>query len=353
VGDVALTDERDCIREPQRSALARSEERRLFPGAQREQPLLRLPRLERVARVQADAVRAAVDERGTDANELAERRLELYGRVERCHRGMRGRRGSPGIHPLRRDDRVAHCCDRNPLRRGEYRSHGESATSRRATAAAYDWILAVATATTSPQLEPVETRNRIVRSGTSESASGPDGHVTETLVAIHDGLARGGVGLIFTGHMFCHSRGRYEHRQTGIDADDKIPGLRRLTAAVHRHGGKIFAQVAHAGSQSIVRDNEPLAPSPVANVMTGRRVRAANEEEIEEAIAAFAAGARRAAEAGFDGVHLHGANGYLISEFRSPLTNQRTDRWGGTQERRDAFPIAVVRAVRDALPPEL
>ena len=99
--------------------------------------------------------------------------------------------------------------------------------------------------------------------------------------------------------------------------------------------------------------NEPLAPSAIPNVMTGRTVRDASQEEIEEAVAAFAAAARRAAEAGFDGVHIHGANGYLMSEFRSPLTNRRTDEWGGTQERRDAFAVAVVRAVREALPAEL
>ena len=205
----------------------------------------------------------------------------------------------------------------------------------------------------SGRLGPVETRNRIVRSGTSESTGGPDGELTDALVAIHERLARGGVGLIVTGHMFCHPRGRYEHLQTGIDHDGLIPGLRCLTAAVHRHGGKIFAQIAHAGSQSIVPGNEPLAPSSIPNVMTGRTVRDASSAEIEEAIAAFAAAARRAAEAGFDGVHVHGANGYLISEFRSPLTNRRTDEWGGSPERRDAFPTAVVRAVREALPPEL
>jgi 2,4-dienoyl-CoA reductase-like NADH-dependent reductase (Old Yellow Enzyme family) len=201
-------------------------------------------------------------------------------------------------------------------------------------------------------LGPVEIRNRIVRSGTSESAGGPDGEVTDGLVAIHERLARGGVGLIVTGHMFCHPRGRYERLQTGIDQDALIPGLQRLTDAVHRHGGKIFAQIAHAGSQSIVPEGEPLAPSAVPNVMTGRTVRDASTFEIEEAIAAFAAAARRAAEAGFDGVHIHGANGYLISEFRSPLTNRRTDEWGGSQERRDAFAVAVVRAVLAALPAE-
>lgn len=203
------------------------------------------------------------------------------------------------------------------------------------------------------RIGPVETRNRIVRSGTSESMGGPRGEVTEAYVALHDRLAKGGVGLIVTGHMFCHPRGRYERLQTGIDRDELIPGLRRLTEHVHRHGARIFAQIAHAGSQSIVPGNDPLAPSPIPNVMTGRTVREASAEEVEDAIAAFAAAARRAADAGFDGVHVHGANGYLISEFRSPLTNRRTDAWGGSQEARDAFPLAIIEAVRAALPGEL
>ncbi|HKP18556.1 MAG TPA: NADH:flavin oxidoreductase [Gaiellaceae bacterium] len=203
------------------------------------------------------------------------------------------------------------------------------------------------------RLGPVETRNRIVRSGTSESMGGPGGEVTDELVALHERLARGGTGLIVTGHMYCHPRGRYERMQTGIDRDELIPGLRRLTEAVHRHDGRIFAQIAHAGSQSIVPGNEPLAPSPIPNVMTGRTVREASADEVEEAIAAFGAAARRAVEAGFDGIHVHGANGYLISEFRSPLTNRREDAWGGSQPARDAFPLAVVEAVRAVVPAEL
>ncbi|MEA2198799.1 MAG: hypothetical protein QOJ25_2850 [Solirubrobacteraceae bacterium] len=200
------------------------------------------------------------------------------------------------------------------------------------------------------RIGPVEIRNRIVRSGTSESTGGPHGEVTDDLVALHERLARGGVGLIVTGHMFCHPRGRYERLQTGIDDDARIPGLRRLTAAAHRHGAKIFAQIAHAGSQTIVPGYEPLAPSPIPNVMTGRTVHGASAAELQEAIDAFAGAARRAAEAGFDGVHIHGANGYLISEFRSPITNGRTDEWGGSQENRDRFGAEVVSAVRRALP---
>jgi 2,4-dienoyl-CoA reductase-like NADH-dependent reductase (Old Yellow Enzyme family) len=200
---------------------------------------------------------------------------------------------------------------------------------------------------------PVEVRNRIVRAGTSETMAGPRGEVTDELVSLYETLARNDVGLIFTGHLYCHPRGRYAPRQTGISSDDLVPGLRRLADAVHRHGGRIFAQLAHAGSQSRMPGNEPLAPSPVPNQLTGRDVGEATAEEVEEAIEAFAAGARRAVEAGFDGVHIHGANGYLISEFSSPLTNRRRDAFGGSPEARDAFALELARRVRAAVPREL
>jgi 2,4-dienoyl-CoA reductase-like NADH-dependent reductase (Old Yellow Enzyme family) len=200
---------------------------------------------------------------------------------------------------------------------------------------------------------PVTTRNRVVRAGTSESMGGPDGEVTDELVTLYENLARGGAGLIFTGHFYCHTRGRYGKRQVGIDSDARIEGLARVTEAVHRHGGRVFAQIAHAGSQTLLPEIEPLAPSAHPNVMTGRDVAEASKGEIDEAIDSFRDAARRAAEAGFDGVHLHGANGYLISEFRSPISNRRTDEWGGSAEARERFPIAVVEAVREELPSEL
>ena len=200
---------------------------------------------------------------------------------------------------------------------------------------------------------PVTTRNRLVRAGTSESMAGPGGEVTDELVTLYENLARGGAGLIFTGHFYCHPRGRYGRRQVGIDSDDRVAGLSRVTEAVHRHGGLVFAQIAHAGSQTLMPDIEPLAPSAHPNVMTGREVVDASRGEIDDVIESFRDAARRAAEAGFDGVHIHGANGYLISEFRSPISNRREDQWGGSAETRERFPIAVVEAVREALPPEL
>lgn len=202
------------------------------------------------------------------------------------------------------------------------------------------------------RLGPVDLRNRLIRAGTGESMADKAGHVGADYVRLHDDLARGGVGLAFTGHIFSHPRGRYGDLQAGLAHDDAIPGFRQVTDAVHRRGGRIFAQLAHSGSQSMVFATTPLAPSAVDNVMTGRRVAEAREEEISEAIDAFGQAARRAMEAGFDGVHLHGANGYLISEFRSPLTNRREDQWGGSQENRDRFPLEVIHSIRSQLPPD-
>ena len=178
----------------------------------------------------------------------------------------------------------------------------------------------------------VETTNRIVRAGTSETAADDGGEITDELLEIYENLARNRVGLILSGHMFCHPRGRYATRQTGIHDDAMVPGLTRLTSAVHRHRGKVFAQLAHAGSQSRVSENRPLAPSPVPNALTGRMVQAATAAEIAEVIEAFAAGARRAVRAGFDGVHVH------------------EDEWGGSAQARDRFVLEVLKAVRREVP---
>jgi 2,4-dienoyl-CoA reductase-like NADH-dependent reductase (Old Yellow Enzyme family) len=199
----------------------------------------------------------------------------------------------------------------------------------------------------------LELANRLVRAGTSESMATDRGEVTDELVHLYEQLARGGVGLILTGHLYCSERGQYARRQTGIYDDRLIAGLSRIATAVRRHGGRVFAQLAHAGSQSRVQAGLPLAPSSVPNALTGREVGEAAENEIDEAIECFAAAARRAVEAGFDGVHIHGANGYLISEFSSPLTNRREDAWGGSAAKRDRFALEVARRVRAAVPPEL
>jgi 2,4-dienoyl-CoA reductase-like NADH-dependent reductase (Old Yellow Enzyme family) len=183
-------------------------------------------------------------------------------------------------------------------------------------------------------------------------ADADSGEMTEPLIGLYERLAEGGVGGIITGHLFVEPRGKYARGQVGIHHDDMVPGLRRLADRVHARGALIFAQLAHAGSQSRVPGNVPLAPSPVPNPLTGQEVAASTSTEIEGVLEAFGRSARRALDAGFDGVHIHGANGYLISEFGSPLTNRRDDKWGGDAERRTAFARAVVDSVRRSLPAE-
>jgi len=186
-------------------------------------------------------------------------------------------------------------------------------------------------------------KNRLVRAATSETMATLEG---EDLVRLYRDLARGGAGLIITGHIYVQARGQYEPRQLGIDHDGRIAPLARVTEAVHRHGGRIFAELSHAGSQSLIPGVIPLAPSVVPNAIFARPPAQMTDADVEKVIADFAAAAQRAQRAGFDGVHLHSGNGYLLSQFNSPFANRRDDRWGGDPPRRARFILEVYRAVR-------
>jgi 2,4-dienoyl-CoA reductase-like NADH-dependent reductase (Old Yellow Enzyme family) len=191
--------------------------------------------------------------------------------------------------------------------------------------------------------------NRIVRSATCEAMATDAGEVTPHLIELHRKLAEGHVGATVLGHAYVHARGQASRHQTGIHDDSLVPGLARLVDAVHQQGGLVFAQLAHAGSQSKIASTTKLAPSPVPNALLGVMPKQASEEEIHEVIAAFGSAARRAVAAGFDAVEIHAANGYLISEFSSPFANRRDDQWGGDAVRRSAFITAVYDAVREAV----
>jgi 2,4-dienoyl-CoA reductase-like NADH-dependent reductase (Old Yellow Enzyme family) len=198
----------------------------------------------------------------------------------------------------------------------------------------------------------VEVRNRFIRSSTSESLADEDGLITPSYLRLHTELARGRVGLIFTGHCYVHPSGKSIAGMTGLHDDAHIPQLRKLTDAVHAEGARIFAQLQHAGSQSRAPEVTPLAPSVVPNPQFGRRPEAATEPQIHEIIDAFAEAAHRVREAGFDGVHVHAGHGYLISEFLSPASNLREDDWGGSLEGRQRFGIEVFRAMRKSVGPD-
>ena len=178
-------------------------------------------------------------------------------------------------------------------------------------------------------------KNRLVRSATYEAMATEDGQVTDRLLDLYKILAEGGVGMVITGYTYVQEIGKGAPYMTGIDRDDLIPGLRRITETVHMHGEgcKVAVQLVHCGRQTVLVEN-PQAPSAVFEPVVNRMPKEMSVGEIEETVEAFAEAARRAREAGFDAVQLHGAHGYLLSEFLSPYTNRRRDEYGGNTQNR-------------------
>jgi len=196
-------------------------------------------------------------------------------------------------------------------------------------------------------------RNRFVRSATFDGMAERDGRVSDDQIELYTRLARGGIGLIVTGMASVHPSGQISGYQNTVYDDDCIAGLQRLTAAVHRQGARIALQLAHAGREAFkylaYKHSSALAPAVIPDDPYSEAVsRAMTDEEIEDIVRAFGDGARRAREAGFDAVQIHGAHAYLFSQFLSPFSNRRNDRWGGSLENRMGFLSAVYREVRTA-----
>lgn len=175
------------------------------------------------------------------------------------------------------------------------------------------------------RISTLEVPNRMVRSATNMRLAGPSGEVTEDLIEVYGNLAKGGVGLIITGHAYITPQGKVGPGQLGIWSDELLPGLRVLAEVVHEHGAKAIVQLAHGGPLAYAAQGERVAPSPM------KGARPLEEKEIEDLVKAFLQAALRAKEAGFDGVQLHAAHGYLLSSFLSPKANRRKDRFGGRE----------------------
>lgn len=200
------------------------------------------------------------------------------------------------------------------------------------------------------EIKGIRMPNRIVRSATYEKMADEDGFVTDELVNLYVTLAKGGVGLIITGNALVHISGRSAPKMLCIHNDFYIEGLKKLTDAVHEAGGKIVIQLSHGGRQCaslFLGGEKPVAPSAVYESVYKVMPRELTQEEIWQLIEAFGKAALRAKQAGFDGVQLHGAHGYLINQFLSAYTNRRNDYWGGDEERRFHFLEEVYQSVRD------
>ena len=197
------------------------------------------------------------------------------------------------------------------------------------------------------RINGMELSNRFVRTATWEGMAAADGAVTSKLIETMIALAQGGVGLIISGHTYIRPEGQASPLQLGIYKDDFIQGLREMTNAVHDSGGKIIMQLAHAGNFAakhltgqpplVVSDFEGLASSPRKEI---------TEQGIGEMVRSFADAARRAKSAGFDGVQIHSAHGYLLSQFLSPAFNRRKDEYGGDVQNRVRIHLEIYEAIR-------
>ncbi|WP_193046076.1 NADH:flavin oxidoreductase [Mycolicibacterium baixiangningiae] len=202
---------------------------------------------------------------------------------------------------------------------------------------------------TPAKLGPVTLRNRIIKAATFE-ASTPNALVTDDLIHYHRLPAAGGIGMTTVAYCAVAPGGRTDGWQIWM-RPEAVPGLRRLTEAVHAEGAAISAQIGHAGPVANSRTNKARALAPVRffNPLSMRFAKKATRDDIAEVTAAHANAARLAIDAGFDAVEVHLGHNYLASSFLSPLINKRKDEYGGSLENRAKVARGVVRAVRDAV----
>jgi 2,4-dienoyl-CoA reductase-like NADH-dependent reductase (Old Yellow Enzyme family) len=202
----------------------------------------------------------------------------------------------------------------------------------------------------SAHINTMSLANRFVRSATWEGLATVDGAVTPELVKAIEELARGGVGLIISSHAYVRPDGQAGPRQLGAYKDELVPGLRRMATAARENGAKMVLQLAHAGcfAAEELTGRPPLVVSAAVESEdpSGREVSATG---IRDLVRAFADAARRAKAAGFDGVQIHAAHGYLLSQFLSPRFNRRTDAYGGDIRQRSRASVEVIEAVREEL----
>ena len=197
------------------------------------------------------------------------------------------------------------------------------------------------------KIKDLEIRNRIVMPAFGLAYT-PERKVNQKLLDFYQARAQGGCGLIIVGGVGIDFVGGGP-MMLGIDDDSFIPGYEKLAEVVHRHGAKLFLQLFHAGRYqfSFLIGQKAVAPSPVKSRYTKEEPRELSKEEILEIEDKFAQAALRAKKAGADGVELIGSAGYLINQFLSPITNQRTDEYGGSFENRARFVLETIEKIRE------
>lgn len=204
-------------------------------------------------------------------------------------------------------------------------------------------------------LEPVKTRkftapNRFVRSATFLAEADEDGEAGKAGSGRIAELACGGVGTIISGFAYISREGQSVSKQWGVDSDNRINDIKLLSESAHRHGSKFIVQLVHAGGQRSAKDlDTPLTPSGLPHPGSAAPTKALDKEGIAKICRDFAASALRAKKGGADGVQIHGGHGFLITQFLSPITNKRTDRYGGALANRARILLEIFREIKAAV----
>ena len=189
-------------------------------------------------------------------------------------------------------------------------------------------------------------KNRVVIPPMTERMSFEDGTVTSDETAYY-AQHTGGVGMFITAVANVNSLGKGFEGELSIADDRFLPGLSDLASSIKKNGTKAIIQIFSAGrmsSTAILRGKQPVSASAIPAIRADSETpRELSEEEVEQTIKDFGAATKRAIEAGFDGIELHGANTYLLQQFFSPHSNRRNDKWGGSLEKRMKFPLAVIK----------
>lgn len=197
----------------------------------------------------------------------------------------------------------------------------------------------------------IQLKNRIVMAPMTNFSSQPDGTVSDDEIDYYVHRSKG-VGMVITACAYVTPNGKGFHGEFGADHDGMIPSLQKLANSIKEQGAKAVLQIFHGGREcptELVPNGETVSASAMASEGSEITPRALTEIEVEDTINSFGEATRRAIEAGFDGVEIHGANGYLIQQFFSPHSNKREDRFGGSLEKRLTFPLAVVDEVKKAV----
>lgn len=197
-------------------------------------------------------------------------------------------------------------------------------------------------------LGPIRLKNRIIRSATHEGMGREDGMPTDELLPLYERIAAGGAGAIITGYVGVLGNGRTFGNMRMFDEERHVDVYRRITDRLRPHGAPVILQLAHGGSraQGKVTGLDVIAPSFRKRNEFGDVCHEATEAQIQEVIDAFVRAIARAKRAGFDGIQLHGAHGYLLSDFISPALNRRKDQWGGSLENRARIVTEILRRAR-------